>query len=382
MLTGRYLTERIVETIGAAKLCREPFRWRVPVVMKQVCDTSGDAVVLKERVIGQVLDGLHAQRVGNAALVNLTFRHPDAELAAEVVNTLGSLYLDRHLGVLRNPRSEAFLQEQSTVLKQRLAEAENELEAFKVSNAITSSIKDERELIGRQLIPLQTVRTELTMREAEVNSRIAKRADARAFPLEPQNQNPTPARARLFDLEKREAEMAVRLGDNNPDLISMREEVRKARKLALEEDALQNRVELSGLRARQATQDPKLAQLANRLQALDRLEPDFDRLQQKLQLAQQNYRLYVAKTEEFRLSTAMDAQRIASVRVIEAARAPMSPLNSKLSMQILIAAIFGLLGGLVIGFVLELFGDRLETPERVESVLDLPVLGSIPAFPK
>ena len=109
---------------------------------------------------------------------------------------------------------------------------------------------------------------------------------------------------------------------------------------------------------------------------------DFDGLQQKVQVAQQNYHLYIAKSEELRVSTAMDAQRIASVRVIDPARTPMSPLKSKVSMQIMIAAIFGLLGGLVIAFVLEIFGDRLETAERAESFLDLPVLASLPVFRK
>jgi capsular polysaccharide biosynthesis protein len=37
-----------------------------------------------------------------------------------------------------------------------------------------------------------------------------------------------------------------------------------------------------------------------------------------------------------------------------------------------------LIGGVAIAFLLELFNDRLETPDRVEDALQVPVLVAIP----
>jgi uncharacterized protein involved in exopolysaccharide biosynthesis len=123
---------------------------------------------------------------------------------------------------------------------------------------------------------------------------------------------------------------------------------------------------------------PKLHELRARLQALDRAEVDFNRLLQQTQAAQQDYRVYTAKAEESRIANAMDSEKIASVRVIDSARPPLVPLPSSLKLKLVLAALFGLIAGIIVSLALELFRDRLETAERVERLLALPVLTSIP----
>ncbi len=377
MLTGRYLSEQLVQKIGAARLCRESARWILPVFSSRVCDPTLDPGALADRVIAQVQDNIHAERVGSAALVNLTFRHTDPALAAEVVNTLGTLYLDRHLGVLKDPRGEEFLQEQAEALKQRVQQTEKEFEAFKLDNGIHSSIKDDQGLIVAELVALEAQRNELISRAADETSRLSRRRSAPGGGTI-NSDIMLAMRGRLLDLQRRETELSSRLGDRNPDLLALRQEIRKVQTEITAEDHDQHRTEVNALQARQSSLDVKIAQLRRRSLALDRLEPEFSRLQQHLQANQQNYRLYLAKTEEARVSDAMDAQKIASVRVIDAAKAPLRPLSSKSSFMILLAAIFGLLGGVALSFILEIFGDRLETAERAESVLEIPVLASIP----
>ena len=376
MLTGRYLSEQLVQAIGAPVLCREPFPVRLP-FKKPFCDKSLSESELNDRVVAQTQENIHAERVGSAALVNVSFRHANAAIAAKAVNTLGSLYLDRHLGVLKNPLSDAFLQEQAEAFKTRLAQAEKELESFKAQSGIGSSIKEEQETATSQLATLQVQRNEIVAREAETRSRITKRKDGQ-FNVSTSQQDVLAMRARLLELERKESDMAQRLGDQNPELLALRQDIARTREAALKEEALHHQIELNGLQARQSTQEPRMMELTRKLQMLDRLQPEFDRLQQRAQAEQQNYRLYIAKSEETRVSNAMDAEKIASVRVIDPARTPSQPLNSKLSLKILMAAIFGLVGGLVIAFILEIFGDGLETAERAESVLGAPVLASIP----
>jgi capsular polysaccharide biosynthesis protein len=47
-------------------------------------------------------------------------------------------------------------------------------------------------------------------------------------------------------------------------------------------------------------------------------------------------------------------------------------------LKILLSVLFGAFGGVVIAFALELIGDRLETAERAETILGVPVLASLP----
>jgi uncharacterized protein involved in exopolysaccharide biosynthesis len=378
MLTGRYLADQVVQALGARTVCHETMRWSIPGVTKQYCDPSLDADSFNDRAALQVMENVRAERVGTAALVNLSFRHPDPAIAARVVNTLGNLYLDRHLGVLKNPRTEQFVQEQATLLKGRMAAAESEFEEYKVRHGISSSIKEEREIIARQMIVLETQQNDLMSQQAGVSTRVNRHRAGAEYGGEVS----MATRERLRDLETKERELAVRLGDRNPELIGLREQLRIVREEAAQEESQHFQAELNALRARSSAQTPKMIQLKQRLLTLDRLEPDFDRLAQRVQSEQQSYRAYMAKAEEARVSNAMDEQKIASVRVIEPARAPTRPTPSKLSMRLAICLAIGMLGALIIAFALELFSDRLETAERVESVLNLPLLASIPVLPR
>jgi uncharacterized protein involved in exopolysaccharide biosynthesis len=377
MLTSRYLSEQVVQTLGPRSLCREVVGWPLSLASRRLCDLGVPDEVLNDRVASQVRDNIRAERVGHAALINLSFKHEDPAVAAKVVNTLGALYLERHLGVLKNERTEAFVQEQAETLKQRLLRAEKSLEDFKLHNAIGPSIKEERETLTRQMEALQGQQAEILAKQAELNSRIAKwNAQGADAPIS--GAETSPAYEKLLVLQQKESEMAIRLGDRNPELVALRAELHRVRESLIGEQVLRQQIELNGWRARQSANQPKLNELKARLQNLDRVEVEYNHLQQQAQAAQQDYRVYTVKEEESRITNAMDNEKIASVRVIDPARPPMVPLPSTLKLKLIPSALFGLLAGVAIAFVLELFNDRLETPDRVEDALEIPVLVAIP----
>jgi uncharacterized protein involved in exopolysaccharide biosynthesis len=388
LLTGRYLSEQVVATVGARELCREPFRWPLPQLVGPFCGPELDDHAVSQRVTQLVQENVHAERIPDAALVNLSFRHEDPVLAAKVVNTLTRLYVDRHLSVLKNQGAEAFVQEQVGALRGRVTEAEEALEAFKHRNGISSTVKDDREAAIRQLTALRAEHNETLSREAEVSSRITRLTSQ----LASIGTNPPAtiaSREKLGDLERKETAMALQLGDRNPALVSVREEIRRTREellkskdggmfQPLQDELLRSETELTTLQARLATQSRKLAELKQTAGNLDRIEPDFDRLQQELRSEQQNYSLYATKSEETRISNAMDAEKISSVTVIEPAKPPMNAVASKFAFKIMLLVFFGVAGGLITALGLELISAELDTPERVESLLGVPVLTSIP----
>src|SRR5690349_22524259 len=73
MLTGRFLANQVVETLGARTVCRETMRWSLPVLSRKYCDPRLDDNALSERSVGQLLENVHAERIGSAALVNVSF---------------------------------------------------------------------------------------------------------------------------------------------------------------------------------------------------------------------------------------------------------------------------------------------------------------------
>ena len=74
----------------------------------------------------------------------------------------------------------------------------------------------------------------------------------------------------------------------------------------------------------------------------------------------------------------MDAQKITSVRVIEQARAPTRPIDSKRNNKIVLAIVGSAVVAIAVAFVMHFVDDSLDTADDVEKVLDLPVLAAIP----
>jgi capsular polysaccharide biosynthesis protein len=67
--------------------------------------------------------------------------------------------------------------------------------------------------------------------------------------------------------------------------------------------------------------------------------------------------------------------------IIQNARSIISIVNNK-NVNIIIAFIIGLTLGTLIILAIEYFDNTVKTPEDVEKYLDLPVIGTIPIFPK
>jgi capsular polysaccharide biosynthesis protein len=96
----------------------------------------------------------------------------------------------------------------------------------------------------------------------------------------------------------------------------------------------------------------------------------------------QNYRLYLSKFEESRISDAMDTEKIANVNVIEPAQSPLKPVSPKIMLNMMLAIFLGGFGGLGLAFFSEYLDDSLEKTEDVENYLEVPVLASIPELRK
>jgi capsular polysaccharide biosynthesis protein len=70
--------------------------------------------------------------------------------------------------------------------------------------------------------------------------------------------------------------------------------------------------------------------------------------------------------------------KVNNVETIDTAIAMPNPVNVRLSLNIAISLILGLMIGVFAAFMLEYLDNTIKTPEDVEKYLGIPVLGSIP----
>jgi polysaccharide biosynthesis protein PslE len=343
------------------------------------------------------LKNVDAKSAGSSSIVQLSFRHEDPELAARVVSLLSEMYLERHLGVQRNAETDAFFQEQFAVLQNKLAESQEKIRSFKRLHGLTGSVEEEKNIaiqqratLGKELNDTRSVQPQVRSRVAELRRQLAGTARTPGK-IEQLREN-------LTTLEIQESSFALRMTAQHPTLLNVRKEIRALQEklkalepehlygtstreglhASLEAELLRNEAEAKALRALESAQALKLAEYQIRLDALERVQPEFIRLQNELEVDEQNYRLYLTKFEESRIARAMDAQKITSVRVIEQARPPNSPIDSKRNSKVVLAIVGSAAAAIALAFVMHLVDRRLDTTDDVERVLDLPVLAAIP----
>ena len=191
--------------------------------------------------------------------------------------------------------------------------------------------------------------------------------------------------ARLVGLELEEHKLLTKYSDQSRFVERVRDEIQMVRRKLTEhkseiiqQEVLRNEAELRSIKAREETQRAQLADFRKKHEKLNRVEMKFGRLREEVEVQRQNYRLYLTKFEEARISDEMDRQKIANVSVIEPARPPLQPESRNIPRNLVLATILGVVGGLGLALFSEYLEDKLDRDEDVEYHLNLPVLASIP----
>jgi uncharacterized protein involved in exopolysaccharide biosynthesis len=205
--------------------------------------------------------------------------------------------------------------------------------------------------------------------------------------------------ARLVELQLEEKKLLAKYTDQSRPVTNVREEIHiVSQKLAeqegkrygrkstglnpiyqnLQQTLLQNEAEINAIKAKAEIQQVHLAAYQGQLDQLNQVEVELNQLQQQVDVNRENYRLYLTKFEESRISEAMDSEKITNVSVIEPAHAPRKPVSPKKMLNLILAIFLGAFGGLGLAFFMEYLDDKIEKIEDVEDTLGLPVLASVP----
>jgi uncharacterized protein involved in exopolysaccharide biosynthesis len=207
--------------------------------------------------------------------------------------------------------------------------------------------------------------------------------------------------ARLVELQLKEKELLAKYTDESRLVRNVKDEIRIVKQKLeeqenknygrtsvglnptyqrLQETLFENEADLKAIRAKGQNQKNQLAEYKIKLDKLNQIEVSLTQLQQQVDVDRQNYKLYLTKFEESRISEAMDSEKIANVSLIQPASPPNNPISPNVKLNIMLAIFLGAFGGIGIAFSLEYIDDKIENVEDVEEKLQLPVLASIQVF--
>jgi uncharacterized protein involved in exopolysaccharide biosynthesis len=340
-------------------------------------------------------------------LISVTYKSKDPQQAAKVLNTLASLYLEKHLAMHRAPGQFEFFQQQAEEYRRALANAEEKLTNFTREQGVVNPTL-EKEISVRKIADFEAESKEARAKASEIRQRIqALEAQLETLP----NRQTTAVRtsdnpqlmqnlkSKLLELELKRTELLSKfeptyrpVQEVEAQIVQANEAIEAAQKAplrdevtdrdptyeALRSDLAKAKTELAGAQARAAATSALIHGYREESQQLDNKELVHQDMVRSVKADEENYMLYLRKEEEARISDALDRKRFSNVVVAEPASVPFTPQARSL-LVIMFGVLFAALASVGLALLADRWDPSFRTPDEVESMLGSPVVA---AFPK
>jgi uncharacterized protein involved in exopolysaccharide biosynthesis/Mrp family chromosome partitioning ATPase len=364
-----------------------------------------------------IAEGLDVQLPGyQTSIMVVTFRHPDRDVAIEVLAQVVKHYLEKHLQVHRAIGTYEFLTRQTDDLRTRLLETEAELKAIK-ARANVVSIEESRTAVTRRLEEVRKTlgdaRVEMAAREArlrELDQIFDSGSRAASTNTSVQVDGALVLEYKtildvLAELRQKHQQLSSIYTQSNAlvRLAHQQIEEQTRRKHEFEQqhpevrasalvvsgaqvgsglDSMVERTEVAAVLAKVRQLEALYAEAQGEAEALSEVEVEITELQRQKELDETNYRYFSANLEKAKIDEALDPSKIPNISTVQ------EPVLSKsrdprLKKICLLLGLAGIGLGVGLAFLIELVLDQTyKRAEEVEEHAGLPVLLSIPLIGK
>jgi len=360
-----------------------------------------------QRAAKRLGNRLNVESIKKTNLIAVSYDAADPELAARVLQSLSSAYLEKHMQVHRPAGQFHFFDQQTAESRQQLEEAKRKLLAFTKSHGVVVAAQ-QRDLILQRLDAVEGNygQTQLEMSETEHRVRELD-AEVAELPERTTTQvrtadNPELLRAlkaSLLDLQLKKIQLLTKFEPNHRLVQEVEQQIVQAESAIAAEranpvrdattdknsdyewakgEAQKARVDMKGLQAREDAASTQLAEYRTQARQLGEDAITQDDLTSSEKAAQDNYLLYVKKREEARMGDALDEDGIVNVAIAEQPVVPALPVWPAAAV-VLVGFVTALTSGAGAAFAADYLDPALRTPEEVLTCLEIPVLASLPA---
>ena len=381
--------------------------WAPELIAAQSTQAGGMPPTEQARRLFDAHLDMRAMKAGNT--IELSFTHPDAAVAARVLNVLAELYLQRRNALMATPES-ALVGAQADDLHRRLDEADSALAKFKRDNAIEgfdarrgillqaqgaleAALHDDASALAESQARLLAAQTALAAAAPSVLQEQSADMDARLVPL---RSSIDQLEVKLADLQTRyrpdsyaledarhqlairQAELAHLRQDQSPSVLQM---ARNPLVTELESQRARAEADRSAAEAKRVANINSLRDVAASLAALSALEQRLNDLDRARKLLDQQYADARKLQEDRRITEQVQAGKVASVRVMQPALPPPVPEPTR-RLVALAGFCFAVMAGLLAGVLGHALRRTYLLPELLRQDLGLSVLVSVPEAPR
>jgi len=393
LLRSRSLAERIAadfslqddQTFMTADAPSPSTRLRLMLFGARSENDTRDVKARQADAAGRILGGLSVEPVRNSSIVRLSYDNPNPQVAQKIVNAVADGYIALNLERRYEASAYAreFLEERLEQLKIKLAESEKELVAYAEAEKLVSA-GAEQTLAMTNLAAANDELAKVTnerLRKEQIWRQIDG-SEGIALPQIMQSEAIATMRAKQVELSSEYEDKLSRYKPAFPEMRQIKAQIDElgrqvATEVALIKQSTKAEYEASlgeeqSLAALVETLKTEVTDFRNRNIQYNILQREVDT----------NRSLYDGLLQRYKEIGVAGGVGINNISVVDSARVPGSPYTPRLSRNLAISLMLGLMFGGAAAFAREHFDDTFKSPEDVEENLGLPLLGIIPLVRK
>ncbi|MBI3515464.1 MAG: GumC family protein [Proteobacteria bacterium] len=414
IMTSRDILERAITTVGIETLYPDlvdPPAWAVAISQSITAITDLFGIerqhqALIERALYKFNKRLKVEPVKKTNVIEVTFEHPDPQVAARVANLLVDYFKQKTLAVYSDPNL-GFLERQVADDRAALLDAEAKLATYRQQSGVYQ-LNDQINMLLRQRIELDTSLKGLVSRVEELRGMVTSlKAQRKTVPatiaLYSENERYKvldDTQSQLLSLRLKERELESKFNDTFPLLVDVRSQIAITEKFLAQQQAalnartrvgsndvarelelenLRRETELTSLVARRDVMQEQIARIDGDIQDLSGRERAMLPLQREVDTRNDNLKQSLLKAEEARILDGLNREKSASFSVIQTAVPPdpTKPARPVPILYIPIAFVLGLIGAAFTAYLSYYSFDGFLTPDQAAHRLGVPTLGVI-----
>jgi capsular exopolysaccharide synthesis family protein len=348
---------------------------------------STDEEAIESRILGRFAGRLSVEPVRLSQLVKVNFEANDPNLAASVANAIAEAYvladMENRSKITQN--AGQWINERMNELKAKLDQSERALQTYREREGMLDSKSMALSGTGRQFEELTQKLVEARVRRSEAEEaynqiKSGEATNYESVPAVVRHLGVQRAKELEAEAEKKLADVSQRYGPDHPKYSSAESELNSARastKKQVQAVIASVFKEYNAARATERTIEDALAQSKGQIQNLNRKEIQLSVLDREAATNRQLYQTFLSRFKETNATS--DVQQPLA-RVVDRAVPALTPVRPLKLQSVSIAAVAGLLLGLIGAIALKRLDNTVKTSEDVELRLRQPFLAALPVL--
>jgi uncharacterized protein involved in exopolysaccharide biosynthesis len=334
-----------------------------------------------------VLDRLETSNAHPSNIIDVGYTSSDPAWAQEFVNRLMQAYVEHHAKLQQITEAQDFFNQQSEILRQKLAASESELRAARERAGTLSGqqaeVHERLNEFNAELSRAHIARAEQEKRMAFLEQTLAANRGRVATP-------------ELIELEAKRADLIGKYKPDSERVKDLDNQIDRLRKAMsgydsftagpkgdgaatnAATDLVGGRATLAALQGREAALAKEADEYKKKAEFLDSQSFDSARLERQVKLDEETYLSYVRSAEESRLSNAVEQSKLLRLRIIEEAPLPLEAVAPKKGRILVFALLGGLLLSTGLGLARDHFDSTVKSSADVRRYANLDTLVTLP----